>query len=319
MPGTLHVLGPQRPTPNVPDVLANLPVDGRVVLISAGWRHEETDAPAALARLGVQVTHLPLYDWFEQIRAASPEIGALWKQRQAGVLSFKAAYRERVGAALEALRRLRQRRDADARVNDEEIADALEDVRRLDARVVRRTGELFDRVPEARHPWEHPAVQRHRAAIEAALDGAGAVLVAGGHVGVLVSRLRFFGVEPLLHQAVARGTHVVAWSAGAMALSERIVLFYDDPPEGEAWPELFDRGAGLLPDAVFLPHARRRLRLDDAERVGLLASRFGPAPCIGLELGAHLAWDGAQWRTRGAPGTARWLCQDGSCAVWPHA
>ena len=79
MPGSLHVLGPQRPEPNVPEVLAQIPGGGRVVLISAGWRHEETDAPAALARLGIQVTHLPLYTWFEDIRQATPEVDAAWK------------------------------------------------------------------------------------------------------------------------------------------------------------------------------------------------------------------------------------------------
>ena len=40
---------------------------------------------------------------------------------------------------------------------------------------------------------------------------------------------------------------------------------------------------------VALPDARRRLRLDDALRVGLLARRFAPAVCLGLDDGACAA------------------------------
>jgi hypothetical protein len=48
-------------------------------------------------------------------------------------------------------------------------------------------------------------------------------------VAVLVNRLRLFGLGDL----VADKT-VFAWSAGAMAVSERVVLFHDDPPQGTA-------------------------------------------------------------------------------------
>ena len=38
-----------------------------------------------------------------------------------------------------------------------------------------------------------------------------------------------------------------------------------------------------------MPDARRRLHLDDSLRVGVLARRFAPAVCLGLEDGAHLS------------------------------
>ena len=51
---------------------------------------------------------------------------------------------------------------------------------------------------------------------------------------------------------------------------------------------MFERGLGWFPGVVAMPDARRRLHLDDALRVGLLARRFAPAVCLGLDDGAHL-------------------------------
>jgi hypothetical protein len=39
---------------------------------------------------------------------------------------------------------------------------------------------------------------------------------------------------------------------------------------------------------VVFPHARRRLLLDDARRLELLARRFAPAECLTLDDGAWL-------------------------------
>ena len=80
------------------------------------------------------------------------------------------------------------------------------------------------------------------------------MLIAGGHVAVLVNRLRLFGMRALLgHKPIA------AWSAGAMALTTRVLLFHDRPPQGAGNAEIFEHGLDLVPDAVFLPHAATRL------------------------------------------------------------
>jgi hypothetical protein len=56
---------------------------------------------------------------------------------------------------------------------------------------------------------------------------------------------------------------VFAWSAGAMAVTDRVVLFHDSPPAGPpATPRSSAHGLGLFPGVVALPHARRRLRLE---------------------------------------------------------
>ena len=50
-----------------------------------------------------------------------------------------------------------------------------------------------------------------------------------------------------------------------------------------------------------LPHARRRLDLEDPVRVSLFARRFAPDACVALDDGASLHWDGARWIA--GPGT----------------
>jgi hypothetical protein len=123
----------------------------------------------------------------------------------------------------------------------------------------------------------------------------------GGHVGVLVDVLHLFNV------AAALGSPVIAWSAGAMALAERIVLFHDRSAHGPGHPEIYGCGLSLLPGIVPLPQARERLLLDDLPRMAVFARRFSPARCVLLEAGTRidLGGDGA-W-----PPGVRALAQDG--------
>jgi hypothetical protein len=116
--------------------------------------------------------------------------------------------------------------------------------------------------------------------VAAALAGARALAVAGGHVGVLAHVLRLF--------AVAAPPTVVAWSAGAMALTDRVLLFHDRTANGPSHAEFSDVGLGWIPGAVLLPHARRRLRVDDAARMAELAVRAAPARCVILDDGVRL-------------------------------
>jgi hypothetical protein len=68
-----------------------------------------------------------------------------------------------------------------------------------------------------------------------------------------------------------------------MAISERVLLFHDHPPQGAGNAEIFEAGLGLVRGAVFLPHASSRLALDDRTRVALLARRLSPAACLTLD------------------------------------
>src|SRR5690606_41913723 len=66
------------------------------------------------------------------------------------------------------------------------------------------------------------------------LDNVETVVITGGNVAILINRLRLFGLGNML-----KAKNVVAWSAGAMALCDRIVLFHDNPPQGRRNPEVF--------------------------------------------------------------------------------
>jgi hypothetical protein len=115
------------------------------------------------------------------------------------------------------------------------------------------------------------------------LADAAALVIAGGHVGVLAEVLHLFNVAAALN-----GAPVIAWSAGAMALTDRIVLFHDRAPQGPGHPEVYGSGLSLLRDVVLLPHARARLRLGDTSRMTVFARRFAPARCVPLEAGTRI-------------------------------
>jgi hypothetical protein len=133
------------------------------------------------------------------------------------------------------------------------------------------------------------------------LGGATALVITGGHVGVLADVMHLFNV------AAALRSPVIAWSAGAMALSERIVLFHDRSAHGPGHPEVHGSGLSVLRGIVPLPHARARLLLDDLPRMAVFARRFAPARCVLLEEGTRIdAECGDAW-----PPGIRMLAEDG--------
>jgi hypothetical protein len=118
----------------------------------------------------------------------------------------------------------------------------------------------------------------------------------------------FFGIDVLLRRALASGTALVAWSAGAMSLTDRIVLFYDDPPEGKGHAEMFDVGMGIVQGVRLFPHARQRLRTQNPARMARLVQRLSPAAVVAMEAGAWLEHTPQHgWVDRSDPG---------SCWTW---
>jgi hypothetical protein len=319
MSGPLVVLGPQRPNPNVGPVLRSMGGTGPIVALTAGWRYYESELDVLEHAIGEKVVHLPLYQWFDDITERHIDLNDAWRARQDRILEFKRLYELRLGHAVTTVREILVEYAREPDLVRPDLDAAIEVVRRIDAHFLERIADLGGVFPTTEHPWRHPGVSSFHDEARKALEGARAVLIPGGHVGVLRNRLRFFGFEQLLYRAHKQGTAIVAWSAGAMALSSRVVLFYDDPPEGPSDPEVFDTGMGLLPGIVALPHARRRLRLDDPHRVAVMAARFAPHVCLGLENGAHLSWNG-QWVSHGPEGTAFQLQIDGSvqCCADSH-
>jgi hypothetical protein len=310
MRGPVVVLGPQRPEPNLGAVLRELDVRGPLVAITAGWRHDELEIDNLRNHVG-DVDVLPLYGWYELLRAHAPSVLDAYSRRQDRIKQYKDLYRVRMRAAMAVVRELSGHEEAPPELLAPEVDRAIEAVRRIDEDALASIDRIRTEFPEVRQRFEHPAVVRGRDEAARRIARAGAVLIAGGHVAVLRNRLMFFGAEHALEEALQRGVPVIGWGAGSMLLTDRIVLFYDDPPEGPTEPEILDRGLGFVKDVVLFPHARRRLRLDRADRIGALAKRFGPCCCIGLENGARVIQAGDRWVNLGVPGAAMSLGADG--------
>jgi hypothetical protein len=148
------------------------------------------------------------------------------------------------------------------------LAEAIDAVRDLDAAHLRRVGAVRGEFYAELAPHDRPVIAGHRGEVAGLLGDAAALVVAGGHVGVLADLLHLFNV------AAALRSPVIAWSAGAMALAERIVLFGDRSAHGPGHPEIYGSGLSLLRGVVPLPHARARLLLDDTPRMAVFARRF---------------------------------------------
>ena len=303
MNSPILILGPQRPAPNLARALADVGVQGPVALITAGWRYDEAETVALGDHLPYELVHLPLYRWFDELMEAAPELRASWRARQERILAFKVLHRLRLAAAYRAVLRLGRTPVQDPYLHEAELLDAVAMVRQLDLRAVEMSQQIKSSSGLASTPWTHPAAAAQVSFIEETLERCDTLCVAGGHVAVLLNRLEAFGFARHLAAFQRRGGRIVGWSAGAMVLSPRVVLFYDDPPEGTSEPEVLDAGFDLIGPLTVFPHPRQRLRLGDADRMKLLQARFGL--CRGLENGAWLQLDErGEWLDRSLPGTA---------------
>ncbi len=268
------LLGPQR-RPTLDSVVRSLGLPGPFATVTAGWREREPDVGELTSLLGGSAVNLGLYRRGVEVAERDPVFAAGWDELRRVLAGMQEVYLLRLDYALRAVYALQRR----AGVEAEAVAEAVAAVRELDEAHLRRVngarGEFYARL----EPHARPVIAAHRDEVAAILREAGALVLAGGHVGVLADVLHLFNVAA----AVGSGSVVIAWSAGAMALADRIVLFHDRAPQGPGQPEVYGSGLSLVRDAVLLPHARARLLLEDGPRMAVLARRFGPARCVPLE------------------------------------
>jgi hypothetical protein len=293
------LLGPQR-RPTLEGVARSLGLAGPAATITAGWQEREPDDAELTAVLsaGGGAVNLGLYRRWLDVQDRDPEYFAGERELAAVLAELQELYLLRLDYALQAVYAV-QRRAGQA--GAAAVEDAVAAVRELDAAHLRRVngarGEFFQRLS----PHGRPVIAGHRAEVSAVLADAVALVIAGGHVGVLAEVLHLFNIA-----AALRSAPLIAWSAGAMALADRIVLFHDRAPQGPGHPEVYGSGLSLLRDVVLLPHARARLLLDDTPQMAVFARRFAPARCVLLETGTRIEVPDGSW----PPGT-RVLGEDG--------
>jgi len=272
------LLGPQR-RPTLEGVVRSLGLSGPVATVTAGWQEREPDDAELAALLAGRAVNLGLYRRWLDVQDRDPEYSAGARALADVLAGLQEVYLLRLDYALRAVYAV-QRRPA----SGDAVPDAVAAVRELDTGHLRRVNEarreFFDRLA----PHDRPVIASHRAEVAAVLAEASAVVVTGGHVGVLAEVLHLFNVAA----AVSARSTVIAWSAGAMTLADRIVLFHDRSPQGPGHAEVYGSGLSLVRGVVLLPHARARLLLDDAARMAVFARRFAPARCVPLEAGTRI-------------------------------
>jgi len=283
--GTQIMLGPQSPEPNLGTALNALAVDGPVVAITAGWRDNEGEIEDLRAEIGRPVQDLMLYHRAEQVFADEPGLHRLQRERQDKLVELQRLYRMRLTAEMLAARKL-MRADGDPDLLRLEQRAAISQVRNLDRHHLRRIAAIHHQFDLRRKDMNIPSATRMREMVQQLVADAGLVLIAGGHVAVLLNRIRLFRLGELLMQKP-----IIAWSAGALVLCERIVLFHDDAPQGKRDAEVLDQGLGVIRNYIPLPHAKSRLDWSNRTRMAVFSRRFAPATCCTLDNGSLVRLD----------------------------
>lgn len=290
----IALLGPQRDQPTVGSALQHIGGGDRVAVISAGWQEREGELDDLSAQLGsATLTDLRLYERTEEIFRQDQELFEAWRQRQDWLIEQQRLYRVRLRHGYAAAQELAAR-DGEETLIAREKQHALAAVRDLDRHHLREVRRVHFQHWRRWQPAQRPLVAVHRAEIIDEIEKCDCLLVAGGHISVLLNRLRLYDIGPLV-----ASKNIIAWSAGAMALSERVLLFHDKSPHGKGHPEILDAGLGIYRGVVALPDAHNRLALDDPSRVSILAERITPAAGIALDEPSMMLWDGQHWHAHG--------------------
>jgi hypothetical protein len=280
------LVGPQHDAPDArPDVgsaLAELGVRGKVALVMAGHQERETDDGAVVAALGVPAVNLRLHGRGIELFREDTEFTTAYQARQQRLRHMQTFYRVRLDKIEDAARTISVRHvDAELLAQEEKVS--VDQFRHLDHDHVDRCAAVHAAFEARWQPGKRPAVARHRAELAAALADVQALVIAGGHVALLQNRLALFDVLGL-----AAHLPIVAWSAGAMVLTDRVVLFHDYPPYGSDIAQVLDAGFGLVPGLVVLPDPQRKLDLGARAGIQRFARRMAPATCVAMDRGHRI-------------------------------
>ena len=288
------LLGPQRHEPMVKSVLTRHGIGGKLALITGGWEERELEDEVLVEHLDQETVNLQLHGRLDAVLREDVPFHQALVDRNDRLRVAQTLYRSRLEPTLESVRKLQRIKVPRMELVPAERADALLAASSLDAHYLSQIRGIHEAFRDIWFPATRPAVARNRDEIRREIEDCDAVIIAGGHVGALVDQLTLLDLAPYLLERP-----VIAWSAGAMVITERIVLFHDFPPQGRGDTEVYDDGLALAPQVVALPHAIKRLDLTDPLRVSMLAERFAPASCVALDEGCGLTWDGEAWTAFG--------------------
>lgn len=277
------LLGPQRPVVNLDSAISQTGIgDSPIAVISAAWQEAEGDIGDIQSLIPNPLQDLCLYQRAEAAFAADDGLFAAYRARQDQLIEQQRMYRLRLRQLTIAAREI-LRSKGDAAAVAEERRHAISQLRALDRHHLRQIRKIHTRFDEQLSVEYNVLLAENVAEIKDVLSGFETVMITGGNVVVLMNRLGLFGFNSLLHDK-----NIVSWSAGAMVLCDRIVLFHDRMPQGRRDPEVTCEGLGIVPDTVLLPDARGRVRKNERVRSSLFSRRFSPATSLTLDNGSLL-------------------------------
>ncbi len=280
------LLGPQRPIRNLGEAIehSGFPT-GQMAVISAGWQEAEGDIDDVRELVQRPLVDLQLYSRAESMFSTDSSLRQAYRERQDQLKELQSLYQMRLRQLTLAARQTLRAKGSKEMIAAE-LRHAVSQLRSLDRHHLNRVQTINNEFDERYTFQQYEPLAEQHAAIAKQLDDCESVIITGGNVVILLNRLRMFGT----HLQV-QNKHLIAWSAGCMALSDRVVLFHDRLPQGRRDPELLGPGTCLLPNYIFLPDARHRLHTTDKIRTGLFSHRFAPAECVTLDSGAQLLFD----------------------------
>ena len=271
---TTILRGPQRFTTTVGATVRSLGLSGRIAMVNSGWQERESDDAELAGHLDGRGVNLRLHHRMLDVLAKDEYFAAAALAFRDSMDELRAFYGIRLQAATDAVQAVAHRTSLHAVGPAEEVA-AIEAVREVDRWYAAELAGLYASLRATARRDESGIIGWHRGEVGAVLDECEGVVVAGGNVRTLLRTLRLFGVAFRPEQAVT--------------------------PHGVTAAEVHDTGLGRLPGVVALPHAKRRLRLDDHERMSVLARRFAEHRLLLLDDGAVVRFhDGATELPAGA-------------------
>lgn len=281
------LLGPQRFTVRATSALRSLDTSGPVAVINAGWEEREDDNAELDAALDNRMRGLRLAHRLDDVLRKDPTFAAAASRFRDRHDELTGLYRLRLthgDAGVYAVQRQIPSHPARAHHSAAQRAmrDAIVGVQAIDDWYLAELQRLYQELEVEGGVNTSEVVAWHRSEIRTLQNDCVAWVLPGGNIRTLISALRLFAIS------IPPEVPVIAWSAGAMALTERIALFHDFGPEGARESELFDVGLGRVRGVVVFPHARRRLRMDDPNRLAVLAMRYAPGQCVLLDDGVCL-------------------------------
>lgn len=278
---TTVLLGPQRFRQTADVVASSLAPEGIIATVTAGWRDREKDDEALHEAMDRRSENLNLFMRLGHCLRHDERFSTAATAYNRRVEEANSLYRVRLDHATASLYAT-LRRSARQDLIDSALRAGLQSVRDIDAWYLWMLSELEGELWADGGIEESDLIATHRAEVAETLSAAALLAIAGGHVSFLIRCLRLFRAAP------PPELPVMGWSAGAMALTDVVVLYLDNGPDGVRPAEVWDRGLGRAPGIIAMPHARRRVQLDDPVRNQVLAHRFLPARVLLLDDGSRV-------------------------------